>query len=219
MKLRRATLVIFAGVTLSLGSGNCASTDEPVEVVLHFDGGLSPGSEQEVPAEYQTQERLPEILFLDRPTHFHIQLRNRTNIPLHLWRPYCPEADRALVFEFKDAGQTGTVGRARISMDYTGGMGIPKVVKIAPKDALIIDVDFCNYWDFPFQIPAGKHKDVFLRLIYDPEPTEFGKQGPLAKMKPIYDAVWTGRAESTWIKVRMINRANEDKPKSIAGRD
>jgi hypothetical protein len=219
MKRAHATVGFLLVQLLSRTAGTAASTNEPVEVLLHFAHGLAPGSHQAMPAEFRPEERLPEILFLDWPSHFHVLLRNRTDAPLYLWQPYCPNADTALTFEFKEIGQTGSVARARISMDYTGGMGIPKVVKIAPKDALIIDVDFCQYWDFPFQVPAGKHKEIFLRAVYAPRRTERETRVPFEKMDPFYDAVWTGRIESPWTKVRIINRSTGDKPQPIGGRN
>src|SRR5262245_53038892 len=89
-------MLVWSAAGAALPSG-------PVEIALHFNGGLTPQSHQAMPAKYKAEDRLPEILFLDRPHPFHVVLRNRTESPLFLWRPYCPEADRALTFEFKTA--------------------------------------------------------------------------------------------------------------------
>jgi len=178
---------------------------ESLEVAIHFQGGLSLRSHLATIADNHQDERLPEIRFLDRNTHFHVLLNNRFETPLLLWMPNCPDADRALTFEFKYS-ETSSVMRAKIMMDYTAGMGFPKAVTIAPRDALIIDVDFCNYWDFPFQIRAGGYLDLFMRVVYASEPTRSGSK------QKLHDSVWTGRTESEWIKVRIVNMSKKTKP-------
>ena len=68
----------------------------------------------------------------------------------HFGKPYCPEGDDAIRLEFKITQESEEVGIARTSHSYTGGMGIPKTVKLVSGDSLVYRVDFSSFWSLPF---------------------------------------------------------------------
>ena len=136
-----------------------------------------------------------------------------------LWRPYCPNGDAAMSIEFREASAPDKIFRARPGFDYTAGMGIPKVFTLAPRNDLIVNVDFQSEWILPLTLEVDQIRELEMRAVYRSEPlTEAERNFPgtdkalqarwnneVKKM----EQVWTGVATSNWQKVRIINRTGE----------
>ena len=90
--------------------------DKKLMLSLHFLDGLSAKSD----------DNMPDIRFLHYGCHLSLLLTNKAGENVTLWKPYCPEGDSAIRLEFKKTSESKTVGVARISLNYTGGMGSQK---------------------------------------------------------------------------------------------
>jgi len=191
-----SALRIIAGILIGTAYPVQAAelqTNTNVSVTIHDSHGLSVNS---------APNELLEIVLFASHTHIHLKISNTTKKGLTLWRPYCPEGDRAMTIEFRETGSPDRIFRGGTGYDYTGGMGIPKVLTLAPGDDLIVNVDFLSEWTLPVTLKAGEVRELEMRAVYRSEPLA-GK-----RMLGSKDAerVWTGTATSKWSKVRVVNR-------------
>lgn len=220
--MKRKLLVGF-GLFVSLMSVNvCAgeSKTNSVEVVIHYGGGLSTRSNLVGPTNYLSKiDTSPEIVFLEWSNPFHVVIKNRSNEPIFLWRPHggFPLGDQALTFEFKESLSSEKIMYAKYCVDYTVG-AIPQVVKLVSQDFIIMDVDFNQYWCFPFQVPLYDKKEVFMRAVYTSQPLNpdsISIESFRREWKTFHESVWTGKVQTEWVKVRFTNRTAENKPSKV----
>ena len=188
-----ALLIGTAWAALGADSTNNVS----VAVTLHDSHGVSSDS---------AQNHVLEVILLRPHTHMHFKISNTTGQALTLWRPYCPEGDAAMSIEFREPSAPDKIFRARTGFDYTGGMGIPKVFTLAPRNDLIVNVDFQSEWLLPFALETGQIRELEMRAVY--------RSGPLTDDNRPFtskemERVWSGVATSNWQKVRIINRTGE----------
>ncbi|WP_050027423.1 hypothetical protein [Verrucomicrobium sp. BvORR034] len=167
-----------------------------ITVAIHDSHGLSAAS---------AEAHHLEIILFKPHTHIHLKISNTTQQALLLWRPYCPEGDDAMCIEFREASAPDKVFSAHTGYSYTGGMGIPKVLALAPADDLLVNVDFLNEWVLPFSMQADEIREMEVRATYRSAPLTDERQKSLFGSKPKY-LVWTGESVSDWKKVRIINR-------------
>ena len=165
-------------------------------IILHDSHGVSSAS---------AQNHVLEVILFRPHTHIHFKISNTTDQGLTLWRPYCPEGDAAMNIEFREASAPDKVFRAHTSFDYTGGMGIPKVFTLAPRDDLIVNVDFQSEWILPFTLEAKQTREMEMRGVYRSQPkADDGRNRSLTSKE--MERVWSGVATSNWQKVCIINR-------------
>lgn len=174
-------------------------TNNPVSVTLHDSHGLSAGS--------APNGKLEIILFASH-THIHFKVSNTTKQALTLWQPYCPEGDLAMTIEFREPSSPNKVLRAGTEYSYTGGMGIPKVLTLAPRDDLLVNVDFLSEWNLPFALKTDEGRELEVRAVYSPAPLTDTTKKRWLESKEI-ERVWTGVAASAWNKARVINRTGK----------
>jgi hypothetical protein len=179
----------------------CARTQEtksPLALSIRYKDGLSSKSSTSKP---------PEIILMEHG-HLHLLISNASDHNVTLWRPFCPPGDEAITFEFKESETSKEIMRARIQMGYTAGMGFAKTLTLVPNDSLVFDVDFLNYWDFPFKIKSGEIKKLTMRAVYNPKPINDVNVSK-AKDLQVKD-LWSGRVETGWEKVMIINRTGNE---------
>jgi len=171
------------------------SNNTELSLSLHFLDGLSSGS----------NERLPDIRFLHHGCHLSLLVTNKTDNKTDnnttLWKPNCPEGDRAIRLEFKKTSESTEVGVARISHSYTGGMGIPKTFILGSGDSLVHRIDLSSYWSFPFVLNDGDDATVFVRAVYESEKAD----GSRSFLPNNSDDVWVGKLATEWTQVRLAN--------------
>ena len=165
--------------------------DKKLMLSLHFLDGLSAKSD----------DNMPDIRFLHYGCHLSLLLTNKAGENVTLWKPDCPEGDSAIRIEFKKTSESKTVGVARISHAYTGGMGIPKTFTLVPSDSLVHRVDLSSYWSLPFVLNDGDDTTVFVRAVYESDKAE-SKRSFLPKQS---GDVWVGKIETDWTEVRLSN--------------
>lgn len=171
------------------------SPTSAISVTIHDSHGLSAAS---------AKSHHLEIILFKPHTHFHLKISNTTQQALTLWRPYCPEGDDAMSIEFREPSAPDKVFRAHTGYSYTGGMGIPKVLVLAPADDLLVNVDFLNEWVLPFPMQADEIREMEVRATYRSAPLTDERQKRLFGSKE-KDSVWTGESVSEWHKVRIVN--------------
>lgn len=195
MKAAFTTLAALVCATWLAHAAEPAPTSA-IAVTLHDSHGLSAAS---------VDASLLEIILFKPHTHFHLKISNTTQQALALWRPYCPEGDDAMSIEFRDASAPYKVFRAHTGYSYTGGMGSPKVLTLAARDDLLVNVDLLNEWVLPFPMQADETRMMEIRAVYRSAPLTDERQKSLfgAKEKA---PVWNGESTSDWHKVRIINR-------------
>ena len=165
--------------------------DKKLMLSLHFLDGLSAKSD----------DNMPDIRFLHYGCNLSLLLTNKAGENVTLWKPYCPEGDSAIRLEFKKTSESKTVGVARISHNYTGGMGVPKTFTLVPSDSLVHRIDLSSYWSLPFVLNDGDDTTVFVRAVYESDKAE-SKRSFLPKQS---GDVWVGKIETDWTQVRLSN--------------
>ena len=195
----RAVRITFAilGMTCLIRAAE-TQTNSAVSVALHDSHGLSPRS--------APNGRLEIILFASH-THIHFKISNTTKQALKLWQPGCPEGDFAMTIEFREPSAPDKISRSGTGNDYTAGMGVPKVLTLAPDDDLMVNVDFLSRsgWNLPVALKAGESRELEVRAVYRPAPLTDQTTKRMFELKET-EQVWTGVATSTWNKARIINR-------------
>jgi hypothetical protein len=189
----------------------------PLTLTLYDSHGLSADS---------AADHVLEIILFKSNTHIHLKISNTTDHGLILWRPYCPQGDAAMNIEFRQSAVPDKVLVAHAGMGYayTAGMGNPTVFTLAPRDDLIVNVDFLNEWNLPFAMKAAETREFEMRAVYRSESLTEDKFKQLfgtEEMEHLYGTkemmehvlgtkeirrVWSGIAASKWQKVRVINR-------------
>jgi hypothetical protein len=179
----------------------------PLRASIHYLDGLSA----------QSRETPQDIRFLHYGCHLSLLLTNTTKDEMHLWKPNCPEGDDAIRLEFKRDADSKEIGTARTSHLYTGGMGIPKTMKLAPGDSLVHRIDFSSYWSLPFVLKPGAKADLLVRAVYESKPINPKRAALLRDAIPKAEKVWNGRIETEWERVRIANLTESDAPKGHRG--
>jgi hypothetical protein len=149
--------------------------------------------------------------------HLSLLLTNTTKDEIHLWKPNCPEGDDAIRLEFKLDEDSKEVGAARTSHVYTGGMGIPKTMKLASGDSLVYRIDFSGFWSLPFVLKPGAQANLLVRAVYESKPMNAVRQRLIPNATPNANKVWTGRVETEWEQVRIVNLTDSEAPKGHRG--
>jgi hypothetical protein len=162
-----------------------------ISLSIHFQDGLSGSS----------NDQLPDIGVQNDGCHLSLLLTNKTHETLTLWKPYCPQGDRAIRLEFKKTADAKTIGAARTCHDYTGSMGVPKTFTLLPDDSLVYCFDFSSYWSLPFVLNNGEVTTVFVRAVYESEKAS-GDPDFLPKNS---DDVWVDEIATKWQQVRLTN--------------
>ena len=165
--------------------------DKKLMLSLHFLDGLSAKSD----------DNMPDMRFLHYGCHLSLLLTNKAGENVTLWKPYCPEGDSAIRLEFKKTPESKTVGVARISHAYTGGMGISKTFTLVPSDSLVHRIGLSSYWSLPFVLNDGDDTTVFVRAVYESDKAD-SKRSSLPKQS---GDVWVGKIETDWTQVRLSN--------------
>lgn len=197
MRLALATFALGAaliGVFWIQGRETATEHDRPkreLSLSVHYLDGLPS----------QSNSRMPDIRFLHDGCHLSLLLTNGTDKPITLWQPNCPEGDDAIRLEFKKAADSKTIGVARTSHFYTGGMGIPKTFTLESGDSMVHQIDFASFWSLPFVLNDGDDTTVFVRAVY-----ESSKSGLDRRFLPENSAdVWIGKVATEWEQVRLTN--------------
>jgi len=188
-------VLVFAGMAYLLRAAELP-TNSAVSVTLHDSHGLS--------ARSAPSGRLEVILFASH-THIHFKISNTTKQALTLWQPYCPEGDFAMTIEFRDPNAPDKILRAGTCYSYTGGMGIPKVLALAPGDDLMVNVDFLSEWNLPVALKADESRELEIRAVYESKPLTDQSRTRAVASKEV-EQVWSGTATSAWNKARLVNR-------------
>jgi hypothetical protein len=122
----------------------------PLRLAIHYLDGLSARS----------RDTPQDLRFLHYGCHLSLLLTNTSKDEIHLWKPNCPEGDDAIRLEFKLDADSQEIGTAQTSHVYTGGMGIPKTMKLVPGDSLVYRIDFSSFWSLPFVLKPGAQADL-----------------------------------------------------------
>ena len=176
-------------------SSRHSESEPPISIELHFADGRSAKS---------IAPDLPDLVLFKSHTHIHVKISNGSTNALLLWQPGCPIGDDAMVLEFRDPDQPGLVRRSHPVRFYTGGMGVPKTLRLAPKADMVVDVDFSE-WGIPFDMEGGETIVVEMRALYCSRSLE--SHEILADIPR--ERVWKGVTTSSWEKVRIMNRTGE----------
>ena len=186
-----SALIVAVPVQDSATDSKQKPVDNKLMLSLHFLDGLSANS----------NDNMPDMRFLHYGCHLSLLLTNKAGENVTLWKPYCPEGDSAIRLEFKKTSESKTVGVARISHNYTGGMGVPKTFTLVPSDSLVHRIDLSSYWSLPFVLNDGDDTTVFVRAVYESGKTD-SKRSFLPKQS---GDVWVGKIETDWTQVRLSN--------------
>jgi hypothetical protein len=179
----------------------------PLRLSIHYLDGLSARS-----------GKLPkEIRFLHYGCHLSLLLTNSTKDDMHLWKPNCPEGDAAIHLEFKRDTDSKEIGIAQISQVYTGGMGIPKTMTLVPGDSFVQRIDFSSYWSLPFVLEPKAQSEMLVRAVYESKPIDPKRPARDYEAAPHAAKVWTGRIETEWERVRIVNLTDAKAPKGHRG--
>jgi hypothetical protein len=176
----------------------------PIRLSIHYLDGLSS----------QSRDEPQEIRFLHRGCHLSLLLTNRSKREIHLWKPSCPEGDDAIRLEFRVKRESEKVGIARTSHSYTGGMGIPRTLKLVPGDSLVYRIDFSSFWSLPFVLEPHKGCELLVRAVYESTPTEERDPDFLPDNAA---SVWTGRVQTDWQRVKIWNVTDRTVPEFHRG--
>ncbi len=196
---------IICGIVAALMGATCLAADAVppvnggVSVAIHDSHGLSASS---------APGKVLEIILLAAHTHIHLKITNTTDGEVTLWRPHCPEGDEAMTIEFRDPANSGRLLRARTASNYTAGMGIPKVLALASKDDLIVNVDFLSEWRLPMTLQPEETRELEMRVVYRSGPLTDATKKRLFESKAML-GVWTGTVTTDWHKARLINRTGK----------
>jgi len=163
---------------------------DPLAISIHYLDGLSTRS----------GSAPREIRYLWHGAPFSLLLTNTSNRPIHLWKPYSPDGDKAIRLEFAKSG-SGHIGVARTSFAYTGGMGLPKTFTLAPGDSLVYQIDFASYWAVPFTLAPGATCELLVRAVYESRPISNSSEFD----PPDAGSVWQGSVATEWEHVRLVN--------------
>jgi hypothetical protein len=192
MKTILGIVVLLIGIAFVL-PGADPTKNPGVTVTLHDSNGVSADS---------ARSNVLEIIIFKPHTHMHFKISNPTDQGLMLWRPYCPQGDEAMSIEFREPSAPDKIHRAHTGFDYTGGMGVPKVFILGPRNDLIVNVDFQDEWILPFALETGEIRELEMRAVYRSAPLTNDNR-PFTKGM---ERVWSGVATSNWQKARIINR-------------
>ena len=186
-----SALIVAVPVQDSATDSKQKPVDNKLMLSLHFLDGLSANS----------NDNMPDMRFLHYGCHLSLLLTNKAGEKVTLWKPNCPEGDSAIRLEFKKTSESETVGVARISHAYTGGMGIPKTFTLVPSDSLVHRIDLSSYWSLPFVLNDGDDTTVFVRAVYESDKADSNRSF-LPKQS---GDVWVGKIETDWTQVRLSN--------------
>ena len=198
MKIFTYILFCVASILLPSNSGQESDSNarretatKEISLSIHFLDGLSASP----------NDRLPDIRFLHYGCHLSLLLTNKSDQMETLWKPYCPEGDAPIRLEFKKTADSETIGTARTSHGYTGGMGIPKTFTLKPDDSLVYRIDFSSFWSLPFVLNDGDDTTVFIRAVYNSRKAD----GSRNLLPDNSDDVWVGEIATEWQQVRLSN--------------
>lgn len=180
-----------------------------LSLALHYTNGVT-GRSTTTTKSLREKERPEVILFADH-THIHLKFSNNSENELLIWKHYCPQGDRAMRIEFRNPDKPDEIRTSRLRRDYTGGMGIPKVVKLAPSDDYIVDIDFLADWKIPFALGVREQVVMEMRAVYESTPMDseeilYNEFLLGDRFSPMARSVWTGTVASPWDQVVVINR-------------
>lgn len=192
-------LVLFTSCSQNREKTNVSRPDAAISVSIHYSDGL----------EASSLDDEESLVFNNGMVPIFLRFTNTSDQVLTLWKPYCPQGDRGIAFEFKLEKDSKRVEIATPNHGYTGGMGFPKTLRLEKGKSLILPVDFGNFWSVPFALKPGKDATLYFRFVYE------SRRGTLLKEDKPKDAnvVWEGRVESEWQLLRLVNVGKDVEPR------
>jgi hypothetical protein len=197
-------LVTSAVSVVCLSAYTDSKEATPLRLAIHYLDGLSARS----------RDTPQDLRFLHYGCHLSLLLTNTSKDEIHLWKPNCPEGDDAIRLEFKLDADSQEIGTAQTSHVYTGGMGIPKTMKLVPADSLVYRIDFSSFWSLPFALKPGAQANLLVRAVYESKPIHPKRAAIIPDLTPTASKVWHGRIETPWERVHVVNLTDSETPKA-----
>ena len=170
----------------------------PLRISLFYSDGLSARS----------GDKPQDLWFLPVGCQLTFLVTNMTKRDICLWRPFCPEGDHAIRFEFKTNENSKQIGVAQSFYFYTGGSGVTQTMKLVPGDSVVYQVDFSSRWSLPFVLDPGASANMLVRAVYESQSVDLDR----TFVPSDAEKVWHGRVATGWERVRVLNRTDSKVP-------